>query len=193
MKSFSFLLAILFVSVLFVACEGDVGPEGSKGVTGDAGAVGVTGPKGDKGSQGDAGTPGKNGNVEVIILNDAGRSIPAGIGTNAAWVIGYDVIAKARAESSGIYMYLKLPRNPEEWVAVPGSVFFSGGSHQSFAMATRFDANNMRVTVTRTEGAGELAFSAAKFLIIPKAANGRQVAVDYSDYNAVKKYYNLAD
>lgn len=193
MKSFSFLLAILVAGVMFVACEGDVGPEGPKGATGDAGAAGAAGAKGDKGATGDTGDAGANGNTEVLILNDGGRTIAAGIGRSMAAVIGYDVISRAKAEASAIYVYLKLPRDPEEWAAMPGSVFFPGGSHQTFAMATRFNDDNLRIEVIRAEGAGELAYSAVKYLFVPKAVAGRQAAVDYSDYEAVKKYYNLAD
>ncbi len=193
MKSFSFLLAILLASVMFVACEGDVGPEGPKGPTGDAGAAGAAGTKGDKGIKGDKGVAGANGVTEVLILNDAGRTITAGIGARNSWVIGYDVISRAQAEASAIYAYLKLPREQEEWVSMPGSVFFPGGSHQTFGLSLNYTASNIQVGVFRSEGAGALEYSAVKFIFVPRSAAARQAAVDYTDYEAVKMYYNLAD
>ncbi len=193
MKSFSFLLAILVASVMFVACKGDVGPEGLKGPTGDAGAAGAAGAKGDKGVKGDKGAAGSNGNTEVLVLNDSGRTIDSGIGALNRWAIGYDVISRTKAEASAIYVYLKLPREQEEWVSMPGSVFFPGGSHQAFAMGTRFTTAAIEIDVIRSEGAGALAYSAAKFIFVPRSAAARQAAVDYTDYKAVKEYYSLPD
>ncbi len=193
MKSFSFLLALLVMSVMFVACKSDVGPEGPKGPRGETGAAGAAGAKGDKGVKGDAGAAGADGNTDVLILNDAGRTIDAGIGAKNSWAIGYDVISRAKAEASAIYVYLKLPREPEEWVSIPGSVFFPGGSHQTFGMATRFTNTAVQINVIRSAGAEALAYSAVKFIFVPGSATARQAAVDYTDYNAVKEYYNLAD
>lgn len=190
MKSFSFLLAILVVSFIFVACKGDVGPEGPKGATGDAGTAGA---KGDKGVKGDTGDAGANGNAEVLVLNDVGRTIIAGIGAMNRWVIGYDVISRAKAEASAIHVYLKLAREPEEWVSIPGSIFFPGGPHQTFAMATRFTPAAVEIEAIRSEGAGVLTYSAAKFIFVPRSVAARQATLDYSDYQAVKKLYNLED
>lgn len=190
MKSFSFLLALLVSSFLFVACEGDAGPEGPKGASGDAG---VAGAKGDKGGKGDTGVTGANGNTEVLIFERGGSVLAAGVGVGRVWNFSSTEISRTRAEASGIYVYLQLPREPEEWVAMPGTVFFPGGSHQSFSQEVTFTNTNTSIGFYRSEGTGELAYTKVKVIFIPRATTARQAAVDYSDYEAVKKHYNLPD
>jgi hypothetical protein len=190
MKSFSFLLALLLASVLFIACEGDIGP---KGPTGDVGAAGVAGAKGDKGAKGDTGAAGANGNNEVLTFDGPSAVLAAGTSSTFRWSMLYQTVPREKAVASAIYVYVKLPRNPEEWVSVPGSVFFPNGSYQTLGLRTRFTDTATVVEVFRSEGTGELAISASKLVFVPRSVNGRQTAIDYSDYEAVKKHYNLAD
>lgn len=193
MKSFFSLLALVVASVLFLACKGDIGPEGAKGPTGDAGLAGTAGAKGDKGVQGDKGPAGANGNVDVVILNDTGFTIASGIGNHDSFVIGYDVLSRAQAEASGIFVYVKLPREQEEWASIPGTIFFPGGSHQTFGLSVNFREANLLLQLIRSEGTGDLVYSGIKIIFVPKSATARQAAIDYSDYAAVKDYYNLPD
>ena len=61
MKFAAFISIIISVAVLFVACQGAVGPEGDKGDTGPTGPTGPPGDTGDTGAQGPQGPQGEPG------------------------------------------------------------------------------------------------------------------------------------
>ena len=181
------MLAVFAVSFMFVACEGDVGPEGSKG---DTGAVGAAGPKGAQGDKGDTGVPGADGSSVVFVANSAGGEIVAGIGAWGGWNLSSSQATFAEAPSSVILVYLQVPAG--DWYRVPGPVIGSNGTH-TFAMGIYDNAGVAQVRVIRTEGTGPLRFEAGRIIVIKSGPNARQAAVDYDDYEAVKKFYNLAD
>lgn len=190
------LLHLFIVSVLFMACEGEAGPQGPKGATGETGATGPTGPKGDQGVKGNKGPAGNNGNAEVLIrLSDTPRTIAPGINAGIIWYIDPALISPERVKSSATFLYLRLSAPGaanEEWVAIPGSVFIAGGSHQVFNYAIKEEAPGVAIDLSRTSGPGSLTFYVSKILFIPKAsAAARQASIDFNDYDAVKKHYNL--
>lgn len=192
------ILNVFIVSVLFVACEGDAGPQGPKGAPGETGAAGLTGPKGDPGVKGNKGATGKNGNAEVVIrLSDTQRTVVPGLNQGLTWYVAPELISPERVKSSAVFVYLRLSAPnaaTEEWVAVPGSIFIPGGSHQAFNYTIQYEASRVAIDLYRTSGEGSLTFYVAKILFVPKASgSARQESIDYTDYNAVKKYYNLED
>lgn len=198
-KNTLFLILNLFiVSIMLTACEAETGPQGPKGDTGETGAVGLAGPKGDQGAKGSKGAPGANGNAEVLIrLSDTQRTIAPGINAGLIWYIDPALISVERVKSSATFVYLKLSAPNaanEEWVAIPGSVFVAGSTHQTFTYAMIYENSRAGVDFFRTAGEGSLTFYASKILFVPKtSASARLASVDYSDYNAVKKYYHLED
>lgn len=181
------MLAVFAVSFMFAACEGDVGPEGSKG---DTGAVGATGPKGAQGDKGDTGEAGADGSSVVFVSNNAGGEIVAGIGSWSGWDLSGSQTTFAQAPSSVILVYLQVPAG--DWYRVPGPVIGSNGTH-TFAMGIYDNAGVAQVRVVRTKGTGPLRFEAGRVIVIKPGPNARQAAVDYDDYKAVKKFYNMAD
>lgn len=190
------LLYLFIVSILFTACEGDAGPQGPKGDKGETGASGLAGPKGDPGVKGSKGATGNNGKAEVIIrLSDSQRTIAPGINAGVIWYVDPALISPERVKSSATFVYLKLSAPgaaSEEWVAIPGSVFIAGSSHQFFNYGIKYEAARVAIDLSRTSGEGSLTFYESKILFIPKAtASIRQVSVDYNDYDAVKKHYNI--
>lgn len=181
------MFTVFAVSFMFVACEGDVGPEGAKGDTGD---VGATGPKGAQGDKGDTGAPGVDGSSVVFALDAGGGEIPAGVGMGVGWNLPGSHATFAETPSSVILVYLQVPAG--DWYRVPGPVIGSNGTH-TFAMGVYDNAGVAQVRATRTEGVGPLRFEAGRIIVIRSGSNARQAAVDYDDYEAVKKFYNLAD
>lgn len=186
-------LALVAAGTIFTACDGEVGPQGPKGDTGAVGAVGAPGAKGDKG---DAGTSGANGlnNGNIIVRSLEGGSISAGTnGAGYSWSFGSDLSADI-VESSAAYMYLQMPSGA--WYAMPGSILNAENIYQTFALRVTIEENRTlsRFRLTRTEGAGTLTFTAARIVLVPKAAGARLASlVDYTNYEAVKQYYNLTD
>ncbi len=187
------MLALVAVSMMFIACEGEVGPQGPKGDTGTVGTAGAPGAKGDKGDPGDRGEPGVNSG-NVIVKELGGGEI--GSGTNGAgysWFWGTDLPADV-VEASAVYLYLQMPSGT--WFVLPGAVRSEvNNTWQTFALRVTIEENRTRsrFRITRTEGEGALTFKAGSLILVPKTAAARQAAVDYTDYEAVKKYYNLAD
>lgn len=187
---------ILLSGVLFVGCkEGEIGPQGLKGDTGATGASGAVGVKGDKGTVGDPGNPGVSGNLNVIVKNLGGGEISAGTnGAGYSWFYTNNDLPPTIVENSVVYIYLKSPDGA--WYVLPGDVWSaaSNGWH-NFALRIHFEDNRTtsRFRITRTRGTGTLTFTDAKLLLVPRATEALQAAPYYSDYAAVKEFYNLED
>lgn len=192
-KKFLSALALAAAGIIFTACEGEVGPQGPKGDAGIAGTAGAAGAKGDKGDTGEPGLDGAdNGNIVVKELG--GGEISAGTnGAGYSWVYGSELPADV-VEASAVYFYLQMPSGV--WFVLPGAVLSeASNTYQTFALRVTTEENRTRsrFRITRTEGEGALTFTAGRIILVPETAAARQSAVDYTDYEAVKKYYNLAD
>lgn len=185
-KIFS-VLAALAVSFMFISCEGDGGPEGPKG---DSGPLGTAGPKGEQGDKGDTGSPAADGSSVVFVLNNLGGEIRAGIGQWGGWNLNSAQATFLQAPSSVILTYLQMESG--SWYRVPGPVIGANGTHV-FAVGVYDNAGIAQVRVIRTKSTGPLRFESARVIIIKSDPNARKVAVDYDDYQAVKKFYNLED
>jgi hypothetical protein len=185
------ILAPIMVGMILIACNDEVGPQGPKGDMGQAGTAGALGAKGDKGDTGDPGEKGSdNGNIIVDKL-EGGQISEGTNGSGYSWWYDNDWTADV-VEASAVHVYLQMPSGI--WYALPGAVLAEpGNTWQTFALRVTIEENRTRTRfrITRTEGAGALTFSAARIIMVPKTAGARMVAVDYTDYNAVKKYYNL--
>ncbi len=186
------MLALVASGMLLIACEGEVGPQGPKGDTGTAGTAGAPGAKGDKGDPGDQGKQGAN-NGNVIVKEWGGGEITAGTnGAGYSWL--YTDLPADVVEASAVYVYLQMPSGV--WFVLPGSLMSeASNTYQTFALRVTFEENRTRsrFRITRTEGTGTLTFTAGRLVLVPKKAAARQAVVDYTDYEAVKKYYNLAN
>ncbi len=186
------MLALVAVSMMFAACKGEVGPQGPKGDTGTTGTAGTPGAKGDKGDPGDRGEQGANNGNIIVIEWEAGEITAGTNGAGYSWSYGPELPADV-VEASAVYVYLQMPSGV--WFILPGTVMSEGSNtYQTFALRVTIEENRTRsrFRITRTEGEGALAFSAGRLILVPKTAAARQAAVDYTDYEAVKKYYNLA-
>lgn len=181
------ILALFAAGFMFVACEGDVGPQGAKG---DTGTVGAAGPKGAAGDKGDTGTPGTNGSSVVVVIDVTGGEIAAGIGAWGGWNLSSTQATFAEAPNSVIMLYLQTPSG--DWYRVPGPVIAENGIH-TMAMEMHNNAGAAQVRTVRVKGAGVLKFTAGRLIVIKSDPNARRAGVNYDDYEAVKKYYNLAD
>jgi hypothetical protein len=186
-KKIFFMLAILVVSFMFVACEGDAGPEGPKG---DSGAVGAIGAKGAEGDKGDTGARGADGSSVVLVSNVPGSEVVAGIGSWWGWTLNSSQTTFAQAPNSVILVYVQAPSG--DWYRVPGPVVGENGTH-TLAMAIHNDGGMAQVRMVRIKGEGVFRFTAGRIVVVKSAPNARQTAVDYDQYEAVKEYYNLAD
>jgi hypothetical protein len=203
MKTIKNLSVLLFLlgfmeTALLLGCkgeQGEPGPKAEQGTKGDKGDPGLDGQKGDKGETGETGQVGQNGNANVIQITYE-KDYPPNPGSNFSfpWEISI-----ADIEKSLLFVYIQVEGNTPTsfnkgvWYAVPGSTSNTPGdtfSSQFFSSVGQFD-------VTRVSGNSVRMITKTKAILIPAAKlyNLRQAApeIDYTDYNAVKKAFNLTD
>lgn len=95
--------------------------------------------------------------------------------------------------------YIGIPGNPAgvtDWVLVPGVVKTGGADFGEFNAWFSTNATIYAFVIRReTLGTSGALTAPVRILVIPAndLRTGRQAAVDFSDYNAVKKFYNLPD
>jgi hypothetical protein len=173
-----FGMLLMAVAVIFMdACKaekGEVGPAGPAGPTGPMGATGATG------------SIGATGNANVIQVSYTTR-------THTGTELLYNLpasITKAIFDNSAFYVYVSNVNG--NTYALPG--WFTGGTN-SYRTYTAVSTSIQGIYINRVAGSGNDVFDKTKILVIPASdlRNGRKAPVDYSDYNAVKAYYDLKD
>lgn len=184
-----FSSAIIMATILLMnACkgpQGDVGPQGPKGDTGATGATGATGPAGPKGDTGATGGGGGNTTSSNIYYSDWLTVTFVGSSDNYSATINAPKITQEILNKGTVLTYA--------WSNITGNV-----------IPLPYAAINgtTRTTVVYTLGKVLLGatFDASaqkyRYIIIPPGTNigsGRKSSVDYSNYEAVKAYFNLND
>lgn len=172
------MLAVMSALIFMDACKGpagDVGPAGPAGVAGPTGAIGPTGV---------TGATGATGNANVIQYTYSTARV-----TGSEIVYAITGITQTQLNNSMIFVYVQTSLNPTIWYALPGAT--SGGSNQYRVL---FNPTVLNVYINKTGTAAET-FNTTRILVLPAndLRTGRKAAVDFSDYEAVKKYYNLPD
>jgi hypothetical protein len=164
--------------------NGATGTTGATGATGTTGATGAKGDKGDKGDTGATGATGATGNANVIQVTYGSKTHT---GSDLEYIIPAS-ITKATLDNSAYFVYVS--NSGGNTYDLPG--WFTGGVN-SYRTYNYTPSNS--VYVGRISGSGSDIFTKTRIVIIPAndLRNGRKAAVDYSDYNAVKAFYNLPD
>ena len=158
----------------FAACKpGDPGPQGETGATGPAGPTGATGP---------AGPAGATGNANVIQIT-YGSKIHSGS------ELSYDLsgITASQINASAYFTYVT---SNGVIYPLPGATY---GGDKTYKAA--INPSTLKLYINRVVGSGSETFTTTRLLVIPASdiRNGRKAAVDYSDYEAVKAFYQLPD
>jgi hypothetical protein len=182
MKKLRFLSAALLSAsmiCLLTACPsatGEIGPKGDKGDTGAQGPAGVQGP---------AGPAGQNGNANVIQISYGARTWANTVG--ALITLNLTGVNASVASNSAYFTYIQLDNL---WYAVPGEI----SSYGEFRTYLSPQATST-VVIRRVTTGIALNATAVRVIIIPASdlRNGRKAAIDYSNYEEVKKAYNLPD
>ena len=174
--------------LLFTNCkgpEGGVGPAGPAGVAGPAGPAGATGPAG------------QTGNANVIQISYAAKTWATAKGSAQQFVFPSNVTT-AIMNSSAVLVYMTdgTPNNTVSygWYAIPGIVPSNGVEHEFYTQTT-FGGNTAGINIYRKVASTASLSASTRIVIIPAndIRGGRKAAVDFSDYNVVKAYYNLED
>jgi hypothetical protein len=189
MKTITRLLGLACMGAMLIfldACKAEKGEIGPIGATGAVGAVGAAGAKGDKGDKGDTGATGATGNANVIQISYTSR-------THTGSDLQYNLpatITKAIFDNSAYFVYVS--NTSGNTYALPG--WFTGGTN-SYRTYTAISTTTQSIFVGRVAGTGSDVFNTTRIVVVPAndLRTGRKSAVDYTDYEAVKKYYNLRD
>jgi hypothetical protein len=199
MRIFFVVMTSLFIMLSFTSCSkrGDQGPAGLAGPEGPAGPVGSQGPQGVT----------SNGNV---IVYNYGLSPFVNTG-----VLNYSItnISKGKVDSSLILAYALIyggGGSLDLWYPIPGVLYYA---FNSINLETRYEfqqTNTSPSTYTMTvrlynvgttnppPSIYSIGFSKFKIIVVPAStilAGGRQSAppVNFSDYHAVCKYFNIPE
>ena len=175
MKAITKLLSFAVVMVMFIlldACKaekGEVGPIGPAGANGANGANGTIGATGATGATGTAN----------VIYSDWATVTFTGSGTSWSGKITAPKITQDILDKGVVKAYFKFGTDVYE-----GS-YVSAVNGAIMHYFINLGAINIRSTFNATY--------LWRYIIIPGGVGARKAAVDYSDYEAVKKYHNLPD
>ena len=179
-----FLITVILIN-LFNACKG---PQGSQGPIGPQGVQGEKGDKGDKGATGDIG-------VQQITYTDKRNDLP-----NDLLLPLPDTMSTSTIEKSMFYVYVKQTQtingvSNSYWFPIPGEIL--NGNRYTFYIhpgnATTKGGVFLRRTVNFQDGGDT--FQVVRVLIIPASMeiNARRAAVDFSNYEEVRKTFGLPE
>jgi hypothetical protein len=174
------MLAVVSALIFMDACKGPAGDVGPAGVAGPAGPTGATG------AIGATGAVGATGNANVIQVSYASR-------THTGTSLNYNLpatITKAVFDNSAYFVYVS--NIDGNTYSLPG--WFTGGTN-TYRVGTLVSTGVQGVFISRVAGTGSDVFNTTRIVVIPAndLRTGRKAAVDYTDYEAVKKFYNLKD
>lgn len=175
MKKLRFLsAALLSASMVFLltACPSATGE------------VGPIGPKGDKGDTGAQGPAGQNGNANVIQVTFNETFAP----TSSKSFTLPSTITSDMLNSSAILVYVRTSNDPTLLYQIPGLIS-ADDFRYILTPGTRL------LQIRRAAGTYVSSITMTKVIIIPASnlINGRKAAIDYSNYEEVRKAYNLPD
>ena len=193
MKTITRILGLALMVAMFIfldACKGEKGDVGPAGTTGIIGATGTAGATGAIGPTGVTGATGATGNANVIQINYGSVTHT---GTTDLFY-NLTSITEAQILSSLYLVYVNPSDAGTNWYQIPGGTNNNFKTYRTY-LTMASGSQPLRVNLNRTSGTGNDIFTKTRILIIGAndIRNGRKEAVDFSDYEAVKKYYNLPD
>ncbi len=188
MQKLSRLISAVFV--LFVcSCKGPQGDPGPNGATGTQGPAGPAGP---------AGTVGAPGNANVQQISFAARTHT---GAADLFMALPAALTTETLDKSLLYVYVKQTvkagdgKDYAYWFGVPGET--STGNEYSYYLFSGNATTGAGLYLRRVVNykAGAEAFEAVRVLVIPASSttNGRMAALNFNDYEAARKAFNLPE
>jgi len=182
------ILMVMAIVIFMDACKGekgDIGPSGANGV-GATGATGATGSKGDPGTT----TTGTNNVIQVTFTK---TYVPPKPSFDQIFTFPTEVTSDI-LNKSATNIYVETANFPGTWYAVPGPGVSVGGGPAD-VLRGWVDALARQLGIIRESGINISNITRTRVVIVPAGTvlNGRKASVDYTDYEAVKAYYDLKD
>jgi hypothetical protein len=159
--------SILIISIIIVAIISCKGPQGE------------VGPQGTQGSQGIQGNAGPIGTANVIYSEWTNITFT---GSGSSWQakISAPKITQEILDKGLVKTYFKLDKNVYELPLASGGLSYL---YQSISIG------NINL-LSNSKWSSEIPW---RYVIIPGGIGARRANIDYSDYEAVKKAYNIPD
>jgi len=180
----AYLLPLLLL--VFIACKkGDPGPAGLQGPAGPAGVNGANGANGATGPQGPQGIA---GNANVKQYTYGAQNLATGYSTLQVTT----TLDTMNRSQWFVYLYYQ---PLDRWYFLPGQGY--GGVTQ-YRVSMGYSANKVNIYIDKT-GTGENYAQAKVIRIYANSVTpGGRVAnilppIDFTDYEAVRKYYQLSE
>lgn len=181
---------------------GPIGPEGPQGEQGIQGEQGPEGPQGPAGEDGQDGEDGKDGNANVYFSerfypdwNDIDTPrYKRMIITNSEF---------SRVHSSGVAVFVYWSTNNGTTLILPKHYYNSDGTlrlsreyllrgNDELWLETRKYGSDFEDRETEGQ-VGSIVYNRIRYIMVPAQNLSSKVSLDYSDYEAVKKFYNIMD
>lgn len=194
-KRFLFYTFLFSAGLTFISCKGEDGAVGPAGVKGDAGVQGPAGTKGDAGSA----------NVIYSEWIPMPAKATASIPGRKNYSFSAPKITQEVLDKGHVYGYSKYSATGIVPLPYANKVLTGTETYGSFLSTILLGLGSISFNQDwLTPGAIPSSFADAntvvggythlRYVIVPGGVpSGRQAAVDYNDYAAVKKYYNLPD
>ncbi|CAG5008404.1 hypothetical protein DYBT9275_04259 [Dyadobacter sp. CECT 9275] len=180
---------------MFISCKGKDG------------AVGPAGAKGDPGAQGTAGAKGETGTANVIYSEWLAIPAPAAntpVRKNFSFMA--PKITQEIVDKGHVYGYLKHSTGAVVPLPYASSYTYTSTGEQAGSYLNTILVGLGGISLNQdwlTPGTVQPAFANAtgivggyvnfRYVIIPGGVSARVASLDYTDYEAVKKFYNLPD
>lgn len=209
------LIYTLIISLAIIGCEGAEGPVGPEGGEGPVGPIGPQGPEGPRGPSGQDGEDGADG-IHCWDLNENGVNDPSedvngddqftaedcqsegGVGvTTTMWSLAasefsgddVDQIYKTapsitRAVLDGGIVLGYYTANRERWLIMPVVI-------SPYSLTYAYQEGVFVVQAIGGSGAELWGGTEVKAVVIPPSQVAGKGALDYTDYEAVARYYGL--
>lgn len=179
MKKFTLLFLAVLFTMVYSGCKKDPGPEGPQGETGPAGPQGPQGPAG-------------NANVSsaTYVTNSSTWGYDA---TNQYWyqTLTAPSVTSSIVSTGAVLVYIET--STDTWAQLPRTIYLSS----SYSQSQRFIywTDNVRIIIQDSDLTQPANPGTKKFKVITIASSARTANPDInlSDYNAVKKAFNLKD
>ncbi len=196
LKRITMSLALVTTVTLFTGCEGPEGPQGPAGEKGTTGEKGATGAAGATGATGTANVIYSEWKAIPVVPSNRYddekmyRIVEPKI-TKEVFDSGY-VQAYVRSGGSAWAYYLPQILTPS-YTGFNGNINFYMNIVQGSLYYSELWVGPAAVNANWNKQDKPTYFSHIRYIIIPGGVKARVAGLDYSDYEAVKKYYSLPD
>lgn len=192
-KLYSSLTIAVFAIAFFFSCgkKGDPGPAGPAGPTGAAGAAGAAGPAGPAGTANVIYSAWSDATFTIFSMTNvaAPNADTLWSTTISASKLTSDILTKGSVQ---LYFNFGTAAAPDI-VSVPYTDFWTGLNITSDYEVGSINIYSVNANLT-TQGTGTNKVGQWRYVLIPGGTPASVApGLKWSDYNSVKKYYNLPD